>query len=97
MSKTKKHWNKIYDAKPKKGDGKQRHFRGKMVLPSGSPRAHTHGGNSRSEAGWTCGDTARPAAIMRETKGEFKVGMPTKRSHRRGIVRNATTGAQVGT
>lgn len=92
MAKVKKHWNKLNDGKTRKGDGKQRHFRGRMTLPNGSPRAHTHGGHSQADDGfarWDCPVTKGKAP------GKYKVSPPTKRWQRRGIVRNATTGEQV--
>jgi hypothetical protein len=73
----KTHWNKRTDTKEKR-KGMQRHFRGKMTLPNGSPRAHTHGGHSQADRGFECQGT--------------KVSYPTKRAHRHGVYRAATTG-----
>lgn len=73
----------------RKGSGKRQRYRGKMVGPSGAPRAHTHGGHSQAAAGWEMG---APAIESKHIPGRFKVSEPTKRWHRRGIVRNATTG-----
>lgn len=68
--------------KARKGSGKRRRFKGKMVLPNGEPRSHTHGGHSQARRGWTCGDVqAFPRGI--ETKnsalGPYRVIMPRGR------------------
>lgn len=88
----KKHWNKLSDAKTKKGDGRQRHFRGKMTLPGGSPRAHTHGGHSQADAGYTTSDCPSGKG---SPPGRYRVSAPLKRWQRHGIMRNATTGERV--
>lgn len=69
------------------------HFRGRTVGPGG-PRSH-HIDHSPAPQTWTSGDTARGAEPTKHVNGRFKVTAPTKRSHRHGIVRNATTGEQV--
>lgn len=69
-----------------KGSGKRRHFRGKMVLPDGSPRAHTHGGHSQAAAGFEMGQD-KPY-ITKEIPGRYRVSAPTKRAHRRGFYRS---------
>lgn len=92
MGRIKIHSNKQQPGKMPKGSGKKRRYRGKMVLPGGSPRAHTHGGHSQANDGyarWDC-----PFGKGR-APGKYKVSAPSKRHHRKGIVRNATTGEQV--
>jgi hypothetical protein len=79
-----------------KHGGKRVHFRGKTVREDGSPRSHTHGGHSQATGGFTMGDTAERALQTKAAgNGRFRVSEPTKRWHRRGIVRNATTGGCV--
>jgi hypothetical protein len=87
-----KRWNKMTDSRAK-NPGMQRRFKGKTVLPNGSPRAHTHGGHSQANAGFTSHDA--PPETMRGTAGRFKVQTPTKAWQRSGIVRNDTTGEPV--
>lgn len=64
-----------------KGSGKRRRYRGKTVLPNGSPKAHTHGGHSRADRGFECGGK--------------KVSMKPNRSRFTGFYRNATTGEPI--
>lgn len=79
-----------------KHGGKRHHYRGKTVREDGVPRSHTHGGHSQAGAAWTVGDTVQVALPTKVAgNGRFRVGAPSKRWHRRGIVRNATTGEQV--
>lgn len=79
-----------------KHGGKRHHYRGKTVREDGSPRAHTHGGHSQADKGFMAGDTATSAhPTSSKALSRFVVSAPTKRHHRRGIVRNATTGEQV--
>lgn len=71
-----------------KGSGKRRRYRGRMVLPNGSPRAHTHGGHSPAWAGYTCGDNVLTNPKQQQTssaaQGPYKVPAPSKREHRSG-------------
>lgn len=76
-----------------KGSGQRRRFRGRMVLPTGSPRSHSSGGGSPGNAGFECGSTNFSKAVpTKALPGKYKVGHPSKREHRHGIYRNATTG-----
>jgi hypothetical protein len=92
MGRIKIHSNRQQPGKLPKGSGKKRKYRGKRVLPGGSPRAHTHGGHSQADAGWSAYNC--PAG-KGKPPGKYKVPAPLKRWQRRGIVRNATTGEQV--
>lgn len=87
-----KHWNHETPGKLQKGSGKVRKYRGKRVLPGGLPRANTHGGHSIATAGFEVGAGGIETRAM---PGRFKVSLPTKRHHRRGIVRSARTGERV--
>lgn len=65
----------------------RKRFRGRTVLPNGSPRAHQAKSTTAASAGFTCGDTAiRPLNSDSPKLGPFKVPAPTKRWHRKGIV-----------
>ena len=65
-----------------KGSGKRRRYRGKTVLPDGSPRAHSHGGHSQAAAGFECGqDKTYGSKVI---PGQFRVSGPTKKEHRHG-------------
>ena len=66
---------------PKKGSGKRRRFRGRMVMPNGSPRAH-HIDKKMAPISWECGSTAEKAAPTQHLKGIYKVSPPTKSVHR---------------
>lgn len=85
----------------RKGSGKRQRWRGKMVQPNGSPRSHSHGGHSPAARGWSVNDAGPdgPKGKSQTTKhlpAKFRAnGAPTKRHHRKGIVRNAITGKQV--
>lgn len=70
------------------------HFRGRTVNAAGSPRSH-HEDKSPAPITWSVGDTARTAVPTKHVFGQYRTEAPTKRSHRHGIVRNATTGEQV--
>ncbi len=70
-----------------KGSGKRRHFRGKMVLPDGSPRAHSHGGHSQAFGGWERGQDK--VYTTKHIPGQFRAPAPTKRVHRKGFYRSA--------
>lgn len=61
-----------------KGQGKRRRYRGKMVLPNGSPRAHSHGGHSPAGAGYECGQTQ--TYDSKTIPGKFRVQMPPNRT-----------------
>lgn len=48
-----------------------------MVLPGGSPRAHTHGGHSQADTGYECGQIETyPSKLI---PGKFKVSMKNNR------------------
>lgn len=70
------------------------HFRGRTVNEAGVPRSH-HQDKQPAPITWSVGDTARPAVPTKHVHGQFRTEAPTKRWHRHGIVRNATTGEQV--
>lgn len=83
-----------------KGSGIRRHFRGRMVRANGSPRSH-HIDHKPApitfERGSTTANNGKGLTVPTSSKalGHFRVTAPTKSEHRHGIVRNATTGAQV--
>lgn len=93
-------------AAAKKGSGLRRRHGGKMGLrvwdPSKkrfrtAPRSQ-HVDHMTAPRLYECGQEkgGKPFAYQtKELPGRFKVAAPTKRHHRRGIVRNATTGEQV--
>ena len=74
----------------RKGSGKRQRHRGKMVMPNGAPRSHSHGGHSPARRGWSVGDAGpgAPGGKLQTTKhlpAKFRAnGAPTKREHRRG-------------
>lgn len=77
------------ETKAKKGSGKRRRYRGKMVQPGGSPRSHSHGGHSQANRGWSCGDAGPdgPRGKLQTTKhlpAKYRAPEPSKRGHRRG-------------
>lgn len=79
-----------------KGSGRRRRHRGRTVGADGSPRSHQSKGTIKADAGFSSGDTAMKAVQSNNNLlGRFKVPAPSKRWHRRGIIRNATTGEQV--
>jgi hypothetical protein len=95
------------DAGPaRKGSGKRRRFGGKMGTREWDYSKKRYITRPRSqhvdhkvapiifERGQEKG--GKPHAFQTKSlPGQFKVSAPTKRHHRRGIVRNATTGEQV--
>lgn len=94
---------KTKDKKPQpgtKGSGVRRHFRGRMVRADGSPRSH-HIDHKPApitfELGSTTANGGKGLAVPTSSKalGPFRRQAPVRRADRHGIIRNATTGAQV--
>lgn len=72
-----------------KGSGLRRRFRGRTVLPSGSPRSH-HVDRKVAPITYTSGDTAIVAVPTSSKKlSPFRVSEPTKSAHRHGFYRGA--------
>lgn len=81
----------------KMSHGTRKHFKGRMgqrvKLKGGksavSPRAHTHGGNSRSRVGWSQGDQEmKSAKTWKETPGKYKVQLDQRLTRYGGAFEN---------
>jgi hypothetical protein len=75
------------NTKQGKGSGARRKHRGKMVLPSGSPRSHHSQGTIKASAGYSVDDTHDKNFGTSGTRtsnpmlGRYKVAMPVGRTH----------------